>query len=229
MIVCLEDDENILNLITYTLKASSFESIGFKNVFDFYSYIENNEVQLIILDIMLPYEDGLTVLQKLKSSSKYKNIPVILATAKGTEYDKVIGLNYGADDYLVKPFGMMELVARVKAVLRRVNYNDTKSIIKNKDLVVDIDKHIVTLHSKELPLTLKEYDILVLLITNIDSVFTRDELLERIWGTSFIGESRTIDVHIGTLRNKLLDYGRCILTLRGVGYKMVKFDEEENI
>ncbi len=230
MIYCVEDDENIRNLITYTLNASGFESTGFSCANEFWKAMEaEDKPQLILLDIMLPGEDGLSILRKLKNVDKTKGIPVIMTTAKGTEYDKVIGLDLGADDYLAKPFGMMEMVARCKAVLRRFSDDTKKEELTNGTIRVDEIRHVAYSNNRPLELTLKEYDLLSLFLNNLDKVFTRDQLLLKVWGLNFVGESRTVDVHVGTLRTKLGDNGTLIETVRGVGYKMVKGHEKEDI
>lgn len=227
MIYCVEDDAGIRDLMIYTLNVSGFNAQGFKDASELYGALKVEIPELITLDIMLPKEDGISILKKLRSDDKYKNIPIIMASAKGEEYDKVLGLDLGADDYLAKPFGMMEMVSRVKAVLRRTGkIVDTKDIYTNGALLVDKKKHKVTVDSKEIELTAKEYDLLELLISNIGIVFNREELLSKIWGQDFVGESRTIDVHVGTLRSKLGDLGKCIKTLRGVGYKMEDLNEK---
>ena len=229
MIYCVEDDAEIRNLILYTLGASGFEAVGFSDGDDFFKSLDEKSPELIMLDIMLPGEDGLSILKRLKQVEKTKNIPVIMTTAKGTEYDKVIGLDLGADDYLAKPFGMMEMVARVKAVLRRTHEEIKKEKLTNGTVVVDESRHIAYSDGLSTELTLKEYDLLNLFMHNIERAFTRDELLVKVWGTDFIGESRTVDVHVGTLRTKLGKNGSLIETVRGVGYRMVKAYEKENI
>lgn len=230
MIFYVEDDQEIKNMIIYTLKSSGFKSEGFSNGTEFFNALKSNLPDLIMLDIMLPGDNGLEILRKLKLDVRTKNIPVIMSTAKGTEYDKVIGLETGADDYLVKPFGMMEMVARIKALLRRTKQSKEKeSILVNGGIVLDKSKHLVTVDDEIVQLTLKEYDLLALFLKNPDHVYTRDSLLEIIWGTDFLGETRTIDVHVGTLRTKLGRDGALIQTVRGVGYKMVKKNEKENI
>lgn len=188
------------------------------NAADFWEELKHSRPELIILDIMLPDEDGISVLKKLRSDISTSDIPVILASARGQEYDKVIGLDMGADDYLAKPFGMMEMISRVRAVLRR-SIPHNKEIIKAGGLMIDVACHKVFINEVETVLTLKEFDLLVLLTENPGKVFTRDGLLEQIWGINFAGETRTVDVHIGTLRTKLGDYGKHIETIRGVGYK----------
>lgn len=228
MIFYVEDDQEIQNLILYTLKASGYEAMGFNNGEAFFSKLEEIKPELIMLDIMLPGIDGLTILKKLKSDDSTKNIPVIMSTAKGSEYDKVIGLETGADDYLVKPFGMMEMVARIKALLRRTSRSKNTKL-ENGGISIDLDKHIAYVDNKPIMLTLKEYELLKTFLTNLDHMYTRESLLELVWGMDYIGESRTVDVHIGTLRTKLGSYGKFIETVRGVGYKMVKNYEKEDI
>ncbi len=220
MIYCVEDDRGIRELMTYTLNASGIKAEGFKDGKELDEALRKEKPSLITLDIMLPGEDGISILKRLKSDERYRDIPIIMASAKGEEYDKVIGLDLGADDYLAKPFGMMEMVSRIKAVLRRSNTSDSTKLLKNGPISISIDEHIVKVDNCEVELTLKEYELLELFMNNIGIVFTREHLLSSIWGSSFVGESRTIDVHIGTLRNKLGDCGSCIKTLRGVGYKM---------
>ena len=222
MIFYVEDDQEIKNLILYTLSAYGFDAKGFSNVTEFFLELRDTKPDLIMLDIMLPDEDGLSILTKIKSAEDTKNIPVIMSTAKGTEYDKVIGLEAGADDYLVKPFGMMEMIARIKALLRRTKSPNAPSpVIQNGAIVLDDGKHIVLVHNKPLQLTLKEYELLSVFLKNQEHVFTREALLDTIWGMDYLGESRTVDVHIGTLRTKLATEGELIQTIRGVGYKMV--------
>ena len=219
MIYCVEDESNIRDLVVYTLKASGFEAQGFEDSVDFWSAMKAQKPELIILDVMLPGEDGLTILKRLRSSPVTADIPVVMATAKGSEYDKVIGLDGGADDYLAKPFGMMEMVSRIKAVLRRTAPKQAK-VISYGGITLDEGKHTVTVNKTPVSLTLKEYEILKLLIDNPGQVFTREILLSDIWGIDFTGETRTVDVHIGTLRTKLAEAGDLIETVRGVGYKM---------
>lgn len=219
MIYCLEDDNGIRDLIIYTLTVSGFSAKGFYEPKSFWKALSEDLPELILLDIMLPEEDGISILKKLRSNSFSANIPVIMTTAKGTEYDKVIGLDLGADDYLAKPFGMMEMVSRVKAVLRRAEPK-TEDRLTVGEIQIDRMRHKVTVGGKEVVLTLKEYELLQLFAKNLGIVFTRDRLLQKIWGTDYIGETRTVDVHIGTLRTKLGKAGNLIETVRGVGYKM---------
>ena len=220
MIYCVEDDRGIRELMTYTLNASGIKAEGLKDGKELDEALKKEKPSLITLDIMLPGEDGISILKRLKNDERYRNIPIIIASAKGEEYDKVIGLDLGADDYLAKPFGMMEMVSRIKAVLRRSDTGSNNVVLKNGPIALSPDEHIVKVDNCEIELTLKEYELLELFMNNIGLVFTRENLLSSVWGSNFVGESRTIDVHIGTLRNKLGDCGSCIKTLRGVGYKM---------
>ena len=220
MIYCIEDDNGIRDLIVYTLTASGFEAKGFANSTEFWSAIKEGTPNLILLDIMLPNEDGISILKKIRSDKRTADIPVIMETAKETEYDKVVALDLGADDYLTKPFGMMEMVSRVRAVLRRTSKENKKQNLILNDLKIDTAKHIVYANGEEINLTLKEYDLLKLFMENIGRAFTRDQLLSSVWGTEYVGETRTVDVHIGTLRTKLGKCGDYIKTVRGVGYRM---------
>ena len=224
MIYCVEDDSSIRELITYTLKVSGFESKGFENAEEFFAALEEKQPELVILDIMLEGKDGLTILRELREDKRYGDIPVIMATARTSEFDKVIGLDSGADDYLSKPFGMMEMVSRVKSVLRRSHREAPSNLIRFKQIEVDRSKHVVRVNDEQIVLTPKEYDLLLCLIENQGIVFSREQLLEKIWGLDYLGESRTIDVHINTLRNKLKEAGRYIVTMHGVGYYL----KEEN-
>ena len=229
MIFCVEDDRGIRELMTYTLSASGYEALGLKDGKELDEALKNTKPDLITLDIMLPNEDGISILKRLKNDERYHDIPIIMASANGEEYDKVIGLDLGADDYLAKPFGMMEMVSRIKAVLRRSEATSKKQELRNGPIYLNNIKHIVIVDGKEIELTLKEYELLLLFMNNIGIVFTREHLLASIWDSNFVGESRTIDVHVGTLRNKLGKYGSCIKTLRGVGYKMEAIYEEKDI
>ena len=220
MIYCVEDDNSIRELVVYTLNSTGYQGRGFSNAEEFWEGIKEKLPELIILDIMLPGEDGISILKKLKSSPVTENIPVMMATAKDSEYDKVTGLDLGADDYLAKPFGMMEMVSRVKAVLRRANPNTQKTIVSAGNISIDKSKHKVTVADREIMLTLKEYDLLILLVENPERVFTRDQLLANVWQSDTFVETRTVDVHIGTLRTKLGKEGDVIKTVRGVGYRL---------
>ncbi len=219
MIYCVEDDNGIRDLMTYTLAVSGYEAKGFPDSTGLWEALHTVRPELIMLDIMLPGEDGITILKKLRESSATADIPVIMATAKGTEYDKVIGLDLGADDYLAKPFGMMEMVSRVRAVLRR-SAPRSSGVLTVGPIALDVVRHRVTVGGNEVTLTLKEFELLRLFAENKGVVFTRDQLLAHIWGVDYIGETRTVDVHIGTLRTKLGDAGELIETVRGVGYRM---------
>ena len=225
MIYCVEDDSAIRDLMVYTLTASGFEAKGFENDTVFWATMKEQRPEMIVLDVMLPGEDGLTILRKLRSSPVTSDIPVIMATAKDSEYDKVIGLDSGADDYLAKPFGMMEMVSRIKAVLRRAG-NHQSQVLSCGIISMDENKHIVTVDGKPVLLTLKEYELLKLLLESPGRVFTRDNILQSVWGIDFSGETRTVDVHIGTLRTKLEKAGGHIQTVRGVGYKMEAENEQ---
>lgn len=220
MIYCVEDDSSIRDLVLYTLKASGFEATGFENAAAFWKGMKNSRPELILMDIMLPDGDGLSILKKLRSNMATAGIPVIMATAKGTEYDKVIGLDQGADDYLAKPFGMMEMVSRIRAVLRRTKSSVDSECLQFEDLVLNKKSHLVTIEGKPVELTLKEYDLLCLFLTNPGKVFTREVLLASVWDSDYAVETRTVDVHIATLRTKLKEYGSYIKTVRGVGYRM---------
>ena len=222
LIYCVEDDTSIRDIEIYTLQSTGYEAVGFENGKDFFAQIHKRVPDLVILDIMLPDISGMEILAKLKKDPSTMNLPVILASAKGTEFDKITGLDTGADDYLAKPFGMMELISRIKAVLRRSQKgsNELQDIIKVGDIEIDTKKHEVTAAGEIVNLTLKEYELLKRLMKNSNIVMTRDLLLEEIWGYDFDGETRTVDVHVRTLRQKLGKSGERIETVRGVGYRM---------
>ena len=220
MIYCVEDDDNIRELVIYTLETTGLKAKGFAEGAESMEALAFDTPELILLDIMLPGEDGLAILRKLKNSSKTKDIPVIMVTAKGTEYDKVIGLDSGADDYVTKPFGMMELVSRIKAVMRRSGQTADKADLEVDGVKMNVKKHEVTVDGQAVTLTLKEYELLERLMRNRNIVMTRDQLLEDIWGYDFDGETRTVDVHVRTLRHKLGEKGAIIETVRGVGYRI---------
>lgn len=224
MIFCVEDDNNIRELVIYTLETTGMKARGFGEGKSFFQALENEVPDLILMDIMLPGMDGMEILKKMKASEQTKNIPVIMLTAKGTEYDKVQGLDSGADDYITKPFGMMELVSRIKAVLRRSGKKQAEELSKIviDQIQMDIKKHEVKADGETVVLTLKEYELLKHLMLNPNHVLTRDYLLGDIWGYDFDGETRTVDVHIRTLRQKLGQCGEQIETVRGVGYRMSK-------
>ncbi len=220
MIWCVEDDENIRFLELYTLQQTGYEAKGFEDGAAMWEQMKQEKPDLLILDVMLPGEDGVEILQRLKDSPDTCRIPVIMATAKGTEYDKVQSLDLGADDYLVKPFGMMEMVSRVKAVLRRVQDQGVKHLIQIEGLVINLDEHTVTADNRKILLTYKEYELLRLFLSNPGIAFTREQLFDEVWGTEYVGESRTLDMHIRTLRQKIGVYGNMIQTIRGVGYRL---------
>ncbi len=223
MIYCVEDDDNIRELVIYTLESTGMAARGFADGSAFMEALAEETPELVLLDIMLPGDDGITILKKMKQSSKTKDMPVIMVTAKGTEYDKVIGLDMGADDYVTKPFGMMELVSRIKAVLRRTGRMQEKDVLEINGIRLDIRKHEVTVNGSLIILTLKEFEMLRLLMSNPNIVLTRDQLLEDIWGYNFEGETRTVDVHVRTLRQKLGERGSVIETVRGVGYRIGEY------
>ena len=220
MIYCVEDDNSIRELMLYALRASGFDAEGFCDGDSLFEALSKHKPQLIMLDIMLPGIDGMESLKQLRANPVTWNIPVIMATAKGTEYDRVLGLDSGADDYLSKPFGMMEMVSRIRAVLRRTTPKETTHILAMGKLSMDPTAHTVNADNHRVELTLKEFELLRLFLEHSGRVFTRDQLLERIWGTDYVGETRTVDVHIGTLRTKLGNCGEYIRTVRGVGYRM---------
>lgn len=220
MIFCVEDDDNIRELVIYTLETTGLEARGFADGTAFMEALAFDMPELVLLDIMLPGEDGLEILKKLKNSSKTKDIPVIMVTAKGSEYDKVVGLDSGADDYVTKPFGMMELISRIKAVLRRSGKQQDKTKLSVGGISLDTKKHEVKVDGEQVVLTLKEFELLEKLMRNQGIVLTRDQLLTEIWGYDFDGETRTVDVHIRTLRQKLGEQGSLVKTVRGVGYRI---------
>ena len=220
MIWCVEDDGSIRDIELYALRSTGFEARGFEDGAAFWEALKEEKPELVLLDVMLPGTDGVELLRRMKASAPTRDIPVIMATAKGAEYDKIQSLDLGADDYLVKPFGMMEMVSRVKAVLRRCQSGRKEQLLQVGGLVVNVDEHTVTVDGQRLALTYKEYELLRLFLENPGRAFTRDQLLERIWGTDYLGETRTVDVHIGTLRTKLGPCGDYIRTVRGVGYRM---------
>lgn len=221
MIYILEDDASIRKLVVYTLNSQDMEAEGFERPSRFWSALEERKPELLLLDIMLPEEDGLQILKRLRADPNTRKLPVIMLTAKGTEYDKVLGLDQGADDYIAKPFGMMELMARIRTALRHAGQDaEEKTTYRVGELYVDPGRHVVRDGQREVTLTLKEFQLLCLLLERQGTVFTRDQLLNTIWGYEFDGASRTVDVHIRTLRQKLGDSGNCIETVRGIGYKI---------
>lgn len=220
MIYCVEDDDSIRELVVYTLRSGGFEAQGFSDSNQLDEALRQQTPALILLDVMLPGEDGVSILRRIRTSARLRRIPVILATAKGAEYDKVLGLDSGADDYIAKPFGMMELLSRVKAVLRRCAPEGTDQSLTAGAVCMQPDRHLVTVAGQEITLTLKEFELLRLLMGSPGRVFTRDMLIETLWGYDFDGETRTVDVHVRTLRQKLGDAAGIIETVRGVGYRL---------
>lgn len=220
LIYVVEDDQNIREIERFALQNSGYHVEEFGNAKEFYKRIVDKLPQLILLDIMLPDEDGLAIIKKLRSMSETKRVPVIMVTAKTTELDKVKGLDLGADDYITKPFGVMELISRVKAVLRRTGDDVEEQNLTLGEVSIDCKKHMVTVGDEVCELTFKEYELLKLLMMNAGIVMTRDVIMERVWGIDFEGESRTLDMHIKTLRQKLKDAGSRIKTIRNVGYIM---------
>jgi two-component system alkaline phosphatase synthesis response regulator PhoP len=218
MIYLVEDDDSIRDLVVYTLNNSGLEARGFSKGEDFWPAVKAAQPALVLLDIMLPGEDGLSILKRLRSSPATGALPVIMLTARGTEYDKVLGLDSGADDYLAKPFGMMEMVARVRSLLRRAAPPE-KGEYSLGGVIVSIKKHSVSVNGAKAALTPKEFDLLVFLLKNGDAVISREQLLQEVWGYDFVGETRTVDTHILTLRGKLGECGEIIQTVRGIGYK----------
>lgn len=220
MLFCVEDDNSIRELMIYALRSAGLEAEGLSDGGELWEALEHRIPQLILLDIMLPGQDGISILKELRSRAVTRHIPVIMATAKGTEYDKVLGLDLGADDYLAKPFGMMEMVSRVRAVLRRVAPKEDGTVLRMDQLELNQSEHTVMAEGARIKLTLKEYELLVTFMQNPGRVFTREQLLDSVWGEDYAGETRTVDVHIGTLRTKLGGCGAYIKTIRGVGYRM---------
>ncbi len=227
MIWCVEDDPSIREIEVYALNSTGLEAKGFESGEAFWKALANQIPDLVLLDVMLPGEDGVTILQRLRSQEPYRNIPVIMATAKGTEFDKVHSLDLGADDYITKPFGMMEMVSRVKAVLRRAQPKTAPSLLKLEDLVLDESRHTVTIGDQRIALTYKEFALLRLFLSHPGMAFSRDQLLQTVWNTDY-AETRTVDMHIRTLRQKLGDYGQYIETIRGVGYRLEEKHDKQN-
>lgn len=220
MIWCVEDDAGIRDIEVYTLQSTGFEARGFADGTSFWQALQTEKPELVVLDIMLPGMNGTTLLKKMRETVEFQEIPVIMATAKGEEYDKIQALDMGADYYLAKPFGVMELVSCVKAVLRRYRRGTVDHLLKTGGLVVNLDEHTVTADGRRLLLTYKEFEILRLFLSHPGMVYTREQLMADIWGTDYCGETRTVDMHIRTLRQKLGAYGEMIETVRGVGYRL---------
>lgn len=222
MIWCVEDDASIRDIEVYALSSAGFEARGFEDGSSFYAAItgEKDKPQLIVLDVMLPGIDGIELLRRIRANAALKQIPIVMATAKGSEYDKIQGLDLGADYYLTKPFGIMELISCVKAVLRRCGAEDEKSTLNACGISMNTLEHTVSADGERITLTYKEYELLKLFLSHIGTAFTREQLMERVWGTDYMGETRTIDMHIRTLRQKLGKCGESIKTVRNVGYRM---------
>lgn len=220
MIWCVEDDASIRDIELYALNSAGFETRGFENGTAFWEALESERPDLVLLDVMLPGVDGIELLTRLKSSIEYEKIPVIMATAKGEEYDRIKGLDLGADDYIVKPFSIMEMVSRVKAVLRRSQPEQGHKLLRISGLVVNLSEHTVTVDGERIQLTYKEFELLCLFLSHPGMVYTREQLFSQIWKMDYMGDSRTLDSHIRSLRHKLGSYGKMIETVRNVGYRL---------
>ena len=225
---CIEDDLNINNLITYALASQGFETEGFNCYKEFAYRIKSENPDLVMLDIMLPDKDGFSILKELKANETLRDIPVIMLTAKNSEIDIVKALDAGAEDYITKPFGILEMTSRVKAVLRRCEKKEkSENLIVFDGIEMNTESHVVTADGEKVELTLKEYSLLKLLLVNPNKVFSREHIMNSVWGDSFVGESRTVDMHIKTLRQKLGTKGECIVTIRGVGYKIARSGDSQ--
>ena len=229
MIWCVEDDPSIREIEVYALNSTGLEARGFADGQEFWKALEGATPELVLLDVMLPGEDGVAILKRLRDQERWQEIPVIMATAKGTEFDKVQSLDLGADDYITKPFGMMEMVSRVKAVLRRSQPKQAPSSLKLKGLTLDESQHTVTIDGERVVLTYKEYELLRLFLSHPGMAFSREQLLQTVWNTDYPVETRTVDMHIRTLRQKLGAYGRYIETIRGVGYRLENQYDKQNL
>ena len=220
MIWCVDDDNTIRDIEVYTLTQTGFDAKGFADGISMLEALKTEKPELIVLDIMLPGKDGVEVLKEIRQSPETRKIPVIMATAKGTEMDKIQGLDTGADDYLVKPFGVMEMVSRIKAVLRRCEPDEKEEVLSIGEITLSDKEHLVTVNGEKVVLTFKEFEVLKLFMSNPGIVFSRDKLLSEVWGIDYLGESRTVDMHIKTLRHKLGNAGGQIKTVIGVGYRL---------
>lgn len=228
MIWCVEDDGGIRDIEMYALNSAGFKTRGFEDGRSFWEALKKEQPKLIILDVMLPEMDGIELLTRMKESSEWDEIPVIMATAKGQEYDRIRGLELGADDYIVKPFSVMEMVSRVKAVLRRSQKQPEAKLLKVGDLIVNLDEHTVTVDGNQVQLTHKEFELLCLFLSHPGIIYTREMIFSQIWKSDYIGDSRTLDSHIRTLRQKINGYGKMIKTVRNVGYRWeVHYDKED--
>ena len=219
MIWCVEDDQSIRDIELYALNSTGFETRGFEDGLSFWEALKKDKPELIVLDVMLPGMDGIELLTKMKESAEFRSIPVIMATAKGQEYDRIHGLDLGADDYMVKPFSIMEFVSRVKAVLRRSQPQQVSKLLKTGGLVVNLDEHTVMADGNKVQLTYKEFELLKLFLSHPGMVYTREQLFAQVWNMDYMGDSRTLDSHIRSLRSKLDEYGKMIQTVRNVGYR----------
>ena len=226
MIWCVEDDASIRDIVLYALDSAGFESRGFEDGLTFWNALKSEKPDLILLDVMLPHMDGIELLTKIRESAVLKDIPVIMATAKGQEYDRIRGLDLGADDYIVKPFSMMEMVSRVKAVLRRTQTKQQETLLKVDGLTVNQEEYTVTVDGKRVQLTYKEFELLRIFLLHPGLVYSREQLFAKVWKSNYMGDSRTLDSHIRSLRHKLDDYGKMIETVRNVGYRWeVSYDK----
>ena len=220
MIWCVEDDASIRDIEVYALTSTGYDAKGFEDGDSFWNALQTEQPRLVVLDVMLPGIDGVELLKRMKASDEFRDIPVIMATAKGTEYDKIQSLDLGADDYLVKPFGIMEMVSRVKAVLRRCKRTQSCNLLSVDGLVLNLGEHTVSIDGERVTLTYKEYELLHLFLSQPGIAFTREQLLSSVWNSEYYGETRTVDMHIRTLRQKLGPYGQLIETVRNVGYRL---------
>ena len=220
LIYIVEDDKNIQEIESYALKGNGFDVRVFDNANDFYGVINEELPDLLLLDIMLPQEDGLSILRKIRREKRTRELPVIMVTAKATEIDAVKGLDLGADDYIAKPFGVLELTSRVKAILRRVKPAIDDTVLQYKNVLMECDRRVVLVDGEIIDLTFKEYELLHLFLSNIGIVLTRDIIMASVWESDFVGETRTVDMHVKTLRKKLKEAGNMIVTVRNVGYKL---------
>lgn len=220
MIWCVEDDTAIRDIELYALHSTGFEAKGFEDGLAFWNALQTQKPQLVVLDVMLPGMDGVELLKKIRADARFYDLPVIMATAKGAEYDKIQSLDLGADDYVVKPFGVMELVSRIKAVLRRCQNSRVQKILKLEGLTLNLDEHTLFIDDKRVQLTYKEFELLELFLAHPGMAFTREQIFAQVWGESYVGETRTLDMHVRTLRQKLGRYGKFIETVRNVGYRL---------
>ena len=222
MIWCVEDDATIRDIEVYALKSTGFDAKGFEDGTAFWTALRKERPELVVLDVMLPGIDGVELLKKIRASSEFADLPVIMATAKSSEYDKIQSLDFGADDYIVKPFGVMELISRIKAVLRRCQAVKSENLLQMGGIVLNPDERILTVDNERIQVTYKEFELLRLFMNHPGTAFTRDQLFADVWGIDYAGETRTLDMHIRTLRQKLGKYGKLIETVRHVGYRMEK-------